>query len=199
MLSDLKKVDEAHELIKQALSSQNENMNLRAFYTHFLVENNLYKVAKEFVFVTIKDLDRHDVHALCAAAHIQYHQARESRDPSPKGIEERRKGFQRAAGFYENALNLDPLCAVAAQGLAIVTAEDALGTLGGALQPGGPPPDPVKRANDLRDALDIFGKVRETLYDGSVYMNIGHCHYSRDEFDKAIESVSDHQFASFHI
>ncbi|EIN11558.1 TPR-like protein [Punctularia strigosozonata HHB-11173 SS5] len=188
MLSDLNEKNEAHDLIKQALSSQNGNLNLRAFYTHFLIEAGMYKPAKDFLYNTIKDFDRHDVHALCATAHIHYHQARESRDSSSQGIAERRKGFQRAAGFYENALSVDPMCAVAAQGLAIVTAEDALGTLNGALQPGAPAPDPLKRATDLRDALEIFSKVRETLYDGSVYMNIGHCHYARDEYDRAIES-----------
>ena len=135
MFAEVNRHHDAHELIKQALTSQPTNLNLRAFYTWFLIQSNLPKLAKDFVFATLKDHDKHDLYSLCAAGWIQYHQARESRDPSPKGIEERRRGFQRSAEFYEKALHLDPMCAVAAQGLAIVTAEDALGTLGGALGP----------------------------------------------------------------
>ncbi|KAG1725277.1 uncharacterized protein EDB91DRAFT_1169030 [Suillus paluster] len=161
MLADLNQSNEAHELLKQAMASQNSNLNLRAFYTYFLIQSNFPKPAKDFVFATLKDHDKHDVYSLCAAGWIQYHQSRESRDSTPKGLEERRR-----------ALLLDPLCAVAAQGLAIVTAEDAT----------------RKRMRNARDALDIFAKIRESLADGSVYLNMGHCYYARDEFDRAIES-----------
>jgi len=118
-----------------------------------------------------------------------YHQARESRDTSSKGMEERKRNFTRSAEFYEKALQLDPQCAFAAQGLAIITAEDALGTLSGQPQASGPD-EVTKRMKYLREALDIFIKVRESINDGSVYVNMGHCYYSRDEFDRAIESVS---------
>lgn len=189
LLVDLNRHNDAHDLLKQALASQGANMNLRGFYTHFLIDSNLPKPAKDFVFATLKDHDKHDVYSLCAAGWIQYHQARESRDTSSKGVEERKRGFQRSAEFYEKALHLDPLCAVAAQGLAIVTAEDALGNLGGSLGPQ-TPDEAQKRMKSAREALDVFAKVRESLYDGSVYSNMGHCYYARDEFDRAIESVS---------
>lgn len=190
MLAEVSRHNEAHDLIKQALTSQSNNLNLRAFYTWFLIQSNFPKQAKDFVFATLKDHDNHDLYSLCAAGWIQYFQARENRESSPKGIEERRRGFQRSAEFYEKALHLDPMCAVAAQGLAIVTAEDALGTLGGALGPIAPD-EAQKRIKNARDALDIFAKVRESINDGSVYANIGHCYYARDEFDRAIESVRD--------
>jgi RNA polymerase-associated protein CTR9 len=189
MLADLNQSNEAHDLLKQAMASQNSNLNLRAFYTYFLIQSNFPKPAKDFVFATLKDHDKHDVYSLCAAGWIQYHQSRESRDPSAKGLEERRRGFQRSAEFYDKALLLDPLCAFAAQGLAIVTAEDALGTFGGGPATSGGD-DPQKRMRNARDALDIFAKIRESLNDGSVYLNMGHCYYARDEFDRAIESVS---------
>jgi RNA polymerase-associated protein CTR9 len=187
MLASLNRHNEAHELLKQCLASQNNNLNLRAFYTYFLIQTNLPKPAKDFVFATLKDHDKHDVYSLCAAGWIMYHQSRESRDTSSKGSEERKRGFQRSAEFYEKALHLDPLCAFAAQGLAIVTAEDALGTLSG----GAPSADEgQKRLKNAREALDVFAKVRESINDGSVYFNMGHCYYARDEFDRAIESVS---------
>lgn len=180
--------DEAHELIKEALTAQTDNLDLRAFYTHFLIETNQLKVAKNFVWQTLQAHDKHDVYSLCATAWIQYHQARETREA--KLADKRKEGFNRAAEFYEKALQLDPQCVLAAQGLAIITAEDALGTLGGALPPGPQPDDNVKRLNNARDALDVFSKVRECLDDGSVYLNLGHCYFARDEFDRAIESVS---------
>ena len=190
MLSNVNQYNEAHELIKQSLASQNGNLNLRAYYTYFLIQNNLSKAAKDFVFATLKDHDKHDVYSLCAAGWIQYHQSRESRDNTQKGLEERRRGFRRSAEFYEKALQLDPLCAVAAQGLAIVTAEDALGSLGGGVPPGSGTDEAQKRLKNAREALDVFAKVRESVNDGSVYSNMGHCYYARDEYDRAIESVS---------
>lgn len=189
MLSNLNRHNEAHELLKQCLASQNNNLNLRAFYTYFLIQTNLPKPAKDFVFATLKDHDKHDIYSLCAAGWIMYHQSRESRDGSSKGIEERKRGFQRSAEFYEKALQLDPMSAFAAQGLAIVTAEDALGTLGGALPGLSNVDEGLKRSTNAREALDIFAKVRESISDGSVYFNMGHCYYARDEFDRAIESV----------
>lgn len=190
MLSNINRHNEAHELIKQCLTSQNSNLNIRAFYTYFLIQTNAIKIAKDFVFSTLKDFDKYDVYSLCAAGWIQYHQSRESRDNTPDGVKERKRGFQRSAEFYEKALQLDPQCAFAAQGLAIVTAEDALGTLGGALPSTMPADEGLKRIKNAREALDIFAKVRESKDDGSVYFNMGHCHYSCDEFDRAIESVS---------
>lgn len=41
----------------------------------------------------------------------------------------------------------------------------------------------------IGDALEVFSKVRESMNDASVYVNIGHAHYARDEYDRAIESV----------
>ena len=187
MLVNLGQPVDAHELLKQALITQNTNLNLRAFYTSFLLQHNT-KGAKDFVFATLKDHERHDVYSLCAAGWILYTQSRDSRDPNPKMVEERKRNFQRAVEAYHKALQLDPLCAVAAQGLAIAVAEDALGTLSG-LPPVSAADDAQRRLKNSREALDVFAKIRETLNDGSVYVNMGHCYYARDEFDRAIESV----------
>lgn len=192
MLTNVNRVNDAHDLLKQSLASQNHNLNLRAFYTHFLIHTNSPKTAKDFVFATLKDHDKYDIYSLCASGWIMYHQSRESRDVTSKGMDERKRGFQRCAEFYEKALQLDPMCAFAAQGLAIVTAEDALGSLGGALARTPGVDEGQKRLQNAREALDIFAKVRESINDGSVYFNIGHCYYARDEFDRAIESVSSY-------
>lgn len=189
MLTNMNRANDAHDILKQALASQNSNINVRAFYTYFLIHTGSAKIAKDFTFTTLKDHDKHDVYSYCAAAWILYNQARESRDATPKGIEERKKNFQRAADLYEKALYYDNACAFAAQGLAIVTAEDALGTMNGTLSRTPGVDENQKRLQNAREALDVFAKVRESINDGSVYFNIGHCYYARDEFDRAIESV----------
>ncbi|KAJ4490912.1 RNA polymerase II-associated protein [Lentinula aciculospora] len=196
LLHNINRNSEAHELIKESLASQSSNLNLRAFYTYFLVQTNLTKNAKDFVFTTLKDFDKHDVYSLCAAGWIHYNQARESRDTSSKGTEERRRGFQRSTEFYEKALQLDPFCAFAVQGLAIVTAEDALGALSGVSASSGE--EAQRRIQNTRDALDVFAKVRESINDGSVYLNMGHCYYARDEFDRAIESYETASIRFYH-
>lgn len=140
----------------------------------------------------------HDVYALCAAGWIQYYSGRENRDATEQGVKDRKRYYQRAADFYEKALLLDPMCAVAAQGLAIIIAEDALGTIGG-LVGGGNTDDTQRRMLLSREALDIFAKVRESINDGSVYVNMGHCHFNREEFDRAIESVSIYVFLSILV
>ncbi|KIJ58709.1 hypothetical protein HYDPIDRAFT_33920 [Hydnomerulius pinastri MD-312] len=208
MLTNLNQTNEAHELLKQALLTHPTNLPLRASYTSFLLSppplapfappptSNL-KAAKDLVFATLKDYppsssstatsssSRHDPYALCAAAMIMYHQARESRDLSPKGLEERKRGFARAVEAWVKALGVDPECAVAAMGLGIVLAEDALGSLSGV---GAGAEEAQRRIKGAGEALGVFVKVRETLGDGSVYVNMGHCYYARDEFDRAIES-----------
>ncbi|KAF9527372.1 RNA polymerase II-associated protein [Crepidotus variabilis] len=188
MYITMNRVQDAHDILKQALSSQSQQLNLRAYYTYFLIHTGSSKNAKEFVYSTLKDVERHDIYALCASGWLMYHQARENRDVTQKGVDERKKNFIRSAELYEKALSLDSSCAFAAQGLAIATAEDTLGTMNGALSRTPGPDEAQKRLQNAREALDIFLKVRESMSDGSVYFNIGHCYYARDEFDRAIES-----------
>lgn len=192
LLIAINKHEEAHDLLRASLLSQKANLNLRGALTHFLISHQLLKPAKEFVIGTLKDIDGHDVYSHCAAGWIQFHQARENRESTQKAAEERRRGFQRAAEFYERALQLDERCAFAAQGLAIITAEDALSSI----KPGAPD-EAMRRVQAAREALEIFGKVRESVNDANVYINIGHCFFIRDEFDRAIESVCKyHLFSS---
>lgn len=74
MLVAVGQVSDAHELLKQALANSSSNLNLRAFYTSFLLQHNV-KVAKDFVFATLKDYKRHGVYySLCAAGWILYTQ-----------------------------------------------------------------------------------------------------------------------------
>ena len=175
------RLDDGHELLKSSVMSQRHGLNARSAMVHFYVSQQQFKVAKEFAVSTLKDHDgSHDPYSLCAAAWVFFNIARENRDP--QAAAERRKYFVRATEAYERALYYDPKCAIAAQGLALIAAEDALG-------PGGSD-EAMRKVQGAREALDIFGKVRESLNDPSVYINIGHCHFVCDDFGRAIESVS---------
>ncbi|GAA5918530.1 hypothetical protein JCM1841_003285 [Sporobolomyces salmonicolor] len=191
----------AHELIKQALTSQPSSPELRALYTYFLVETSQHRMAREFARATLKELNRHDIYALCALGMLSYLEARENKDPSKEAQRDRTAKYVRAAEFFDKALQLDPMCASAAQGLAIGLAEGTLGTgqegaapaLGGAAGGQGaavPLTEQQARQRNARDALVILTKVKESINDASVYVNIGHCHFARDEFERAAENYA---------
>lgn len=193
--------DSAHDLIKQALTSSSQNAELRALYIYFLFETGAYANARDFARATLKEISRHDVYALCASGLLCYFEARENKKQGKEAQRDRVAKFTRAAEFYDKALQLQPQCAFAAQGLAIGIAEGTLGNgpteaNGAAANPAAPgqPAQPLTehqaRLRNARDALGVLAKVKESVNEASVYVNIGHCHFARDEYDKAIENVS---------
>ncbi|GAA6001271.1 uncharacterized protein JCM10292_006986 [Rhodotorula paludigena] len=192
--------DVAHQLIKEALTSQPSHPELRALYTYFLVETAQLRVARDFARATLKEVSRHDVYALCASGALSYLEARENKHQGKDAQRDRIAKFTRAAEFFDKALQLYPQCAFAAQGLAIGLAESTLGNgpadagaAAGATTPGGtaaPLTEYQARLRNARDALNILTKVKESVNDASVYVNIAHCHFARDEYDRAIENYN---------
>ncbi|CAH7670136.1 pol II transcription elongation factor [Phakopsora pachyrhizi] len=186
--------DKTNSLLKEALTSQTGNGELRALYTYFLIESNQLKQARDFAVATLKDHDKQDIYALCASGTLLYTQARENKQQGPEAAFDRASKFFRSTEFFEKALQLDPQCAFAAHGLAIALAEHALGPGGPAAYNANPissaSESSVLRVKNLRDSITILNKVREALNDGSVYVNLGHCHYLRDEFERSIENYS---------
>lgn len=204
--------DQSHDLIKQALTSQPQNAELRALYTYFLVETGQLKLAREFARSTLKEISRHDVYALCASGALNYVDARENKNPAKEAQRDRSAKFTRSAEFFDKALQVSPQCAFAAQGLAIglaegtlgngpldataaaaaATAEGAAGANGSAAAGTGAAPltEQQARLRNARDALGILTRVKESVNEASVYVNIAHCHFARDEYDRAIENVS---------
>lgn len=164
-----------------------------------MLESHSYKFAREFTLSTLRE-NKHDIYALCAAAMLLYTDARENRDTSKDGSRQRHRNYLRAAEYYAKALERDPHCAFAAQGLAIGIAENTLGAGVDASGNGG-----IALSNsqvmqkNTRDALTILSKVKESINEGSVYTNIGHCHFLREEFDRAIENVSRNSGCRQHI
>lgn len=140
------------------------------------------------------------MYALCASGALSYLEARENKHQGKDAQRDRVAKFTRAAEFFDKALQLYPQCAFAAQGLAIGLAESTLGNgpadagaAAAATTPGGtaaPLTEYQARLRNARDALNILTKVKESVNDASVYVNIAHCHFARDEYDRAIENVS---------
>ncbi|KAI6095411.1 hypothetical protein F5141DRAFT_1068391 [Pisolithus sp. B1] len=87
-----------------------------------------------------------------------YNQNCKSRDPNLKALEECKCGFQCTVETYQKALQFDPLCVVAAQGLAIATAEDTLGAFS--------VEETQLQIENACDTLDVFAKIQESLNNG---------------------------------
>ena len=180
-------MNQAHKLLKEVLTTWNDHKNLRAFYTNFLMQYDLNS-AKRFCDDTLKKVAPNDVYALCTSGWITYTKSRDMRvKPGSAEVKERDRLYREAIMCWEKALRHDPKCVFAAQGLAIAIAENVV-------------PDAQRKDNQektdednskaRREALAVFAKIRDSLDDACVYINMGHCFYSQDEFEKAVEVVS---------
>ncbi|KAH8895020.1 tetratricopeptide [Thozetella sp. PMI_491] len=116
---------------------------------------------------TLQNYDKHDRYALVAMGNMHLLSAREMRRESDSDKQKRSVAYGKAVEFFDKALQLDPKNAYAAQGAAIALVEDK---------------------KDYRNALQIFIKVRETIKDAHVYVNLGHIYAELRQFTKAIES-----------
>ena len=93
--------------------------------------------------------------------------AREMRRDTEQDKEKRRKMYQKAVEFFDKALQLDPKNAYAAQGIGIAM---------------------IECNKDHSGAIQLFTKVRETLKDASVYINLGHAFCETKQYSRAIEN-----------
>ena len=116
--------------------------------------------------------DKHDKYALTGMGNIFLQSAREMRRETDQDKDKRSKQYQRAVEFYDKALQLDPQNAYAAQGLGIIMVEEK---------------------KDFSTAIQIFSKVKESIKDSSVYMNLGHVFCEVKQYARAIECVSTQQ------
>ena len=118
---------------------------------------------------TLQNHDKHDRYSLTGMGNLYLTTAREMRRDTDQDRDKRRKTYEKAVEFYDKALQLDPRNAYAAQGIGISLVEDK---------------------KDLTAAVQIFSKVRDTLRDASVYVNLGHVFAELKQYSRSIESVS---------
>lgn len=116
---------------------------------------------------TLQNYDKHDRYALVGMGNLYMMAAREMRRETDQEKQKRSAMYSRAVEFFEKALQLDPKNAYAAQGIAIALVEDR---------------------KDLKAALPILLKVRDTIKDSHVFVNLGHIYAELRQFSKAIEN-----------
>lgn len=155
--------------IKDLLAQNASDLEIRAFYGWFIKTfgkkiglkpdaDTMHQKA------TLVDHDSHDCYALISLANIYCAMANDLK--SSKDEEKRKKYFVRAIELYTKVLSIDPKNVFAAQGLAIVYIEN----------------------KEYNKGLDILRKIRDSLNDISVYLNLGHVHLELKQYSKAIES-----------
>lgn len=118
---------------------------------------------------SLQQFDKHDRYALTGMGNIYLASAREMRRETDQDRQKRSKMYERAVEFFDKALQLDPRNAYAAQGIGIAMMEDK---------------------KDFAGALQVFTKVKETMREASVYVNLGHVYCELKQYSRAIENVS---------
>jgi len=118
---------------------------------------------------TLLDYDKHDRYSLTGMGNLYATYAREMRRATDKEKEKRSSEYLKAVGYFDKVLQLDPRNAYAAQGIAIALIEDR---------------------KDLADAVQIFSKIKDTVRDSSVFINLGHVFCELKQYTRSIENVS---------
>lgn len=118
---------------------------------------------------TLLDYDKHDRYSLTGMGNLYSAYAREMRRMSDKEKEKRSNEYLKAVGYFDKVLQLDPKNAYAAQGIGIALVEDK---------------------KDHASAVQIFSKIRDTVRDSSVYINLGHIFCELRQYTRSIENVS---------
>lgn len=156
--------------VEALLAEESDDLEVRSFYgwylKNFATKHGVSKdksntLESEHHKATLSNFTSHDCYALLSLANVYCSLARENKDQQKKD-----QYYVRAAQLYQKVLNLDSKNAYAAQGIAIIFAE--------------------KKQTGL--ALEIFRKVRDSLNDITVYLNLGHCLLELKQFAKAIEN-----------
>ncbi|KAI5303241.1 hypothetical protein KEM56_007763 [Ascosphaera pollenicola] len=116
---------------------------------------------------TLQGYDKHDRYALTGMGNIYLLAARDMRRESEQDKDKRRKMYEKAVEFFDKALQLDPKNAYAAQGVAIALVDDC---------------------KDYSAAVQVLSKVKDTIKDASVYLNLGHAFAELKQYTKSIEN-----------
>ncbi|KAF5722471.1 tetratricopeptide repeat 1 [Fusarium mundagurra] len=165
---------EGPDAVAKLYQENNTDLEVRALYGWYLGrvgsrkrpanlgEDNEFRHFKH----TLQNYDKHDRHALVGMGNLYLMQAREMRRESDSEKQKRSATYGKAVEFFDKALSLDPKNAYAAQGVAIALVEDK---------------------KDYKAALGIFNKVRETIRDSHLYVNLGHIYAELRQYSKAIE------------
>ncbi|KAK0124424.1 hypothetical protein ONS95_015054 [Cadophora gregata] len=165
--------DDGPKAITKLFQDSSADLEVRALYGWFLgkVHNKKKGHISEDPELrhykhTLQQYEKHDRYALIGMGNLYLASAREMRRETDQEQQKRSNMYTKAVEFFDKALQLDPQNAYAAQGIAIALVEDK---------------------KDYKTALTIFIKVRDTVKDPSVYVNLGHIFAELRQYSKAIE------------
>lgn len=157
--------NEVSTLLKENAS----NLEIRSFYGWFIRSFGKSVGVKPDADTahqkeTLVEHDSHDAYALISLATIYCVMARELK--GTKDSEKKKKYSIRAIELLTKVLSLDPKNVFAAQGLAIVYIEN----------------------KELDKGLEILRKIKDSLNDISVYLNLGHVFAETKQYASSVEN-----------
>ncbi|OXV05775.1 hypothetical protein Egran_06457 [Elaphomyces granulatus] len=164
--------DEGPRKMTKLYETDSTNLEVRALFGWYLSKSkrrvaNLAEDHEQRHYKhTLQHFDKHDRYSLTGMGNIHLLTARDMRRDTDQDREKRRKMYERAVEFFDKAIQLDPNNAYAAQGIAIALVDDK---------------------KDYGTAVHIFSKIRDTLKDASVYLNLGHVYAELRQFSRSIE------------
>lgn len=167
--------DEGPKKMAKLYEAESTNLEVRALFGWYLskAKRRVANIAEDHeqrhYKHTLQGYDKHDRYSLTGMGNIHLVAARDMRRDTDQDKDKRRRMYEKAVEFFDKALQLDPRNAYAAQGIAIALVDDR---------------------RDYSTAVQIFSKIRDTLRDASVYLNLGHIYAELRQFSRSIENVS---------
>lgn len=164
--------DEGPKRMAKLYEAESSNLEVRALFGWYLSKSkkrttNLAEDHEQRHYKhTLQYYDKHDRYSLTGMGNVHLATARDMRRDSESDKEKRRKMYERAVEFFDKALQLDGRNAYAAQGIAIALVDDK---------------------KDHAAAVHIFSRIRDTLRDASVYLNLGHVYAELRQYTRSIE------------
>lgn len=164
--------DEGPKRMAKLYEADSTNLEVRALFGWYLSKSkkrtaNLAEDQEQRHYKhTLQYYDKHDRYSLTGMGNVHLVTARDMRRDSDQEKEKRRKVYERAVEFFDKALQLDSRNAYAAQGIAIALVDDK---------------------KDHAAAVHIFSRIRDTLKDASVYLNLGHVYAELRQYTRSIE------------
>ncbi|KAF2142784.1 uncharacterized protein K452DRAFT_248279 [Aplosporella prunicola CBS 121167] len=165
--------DEGPKAMSELYKAEPSNLEVRSLYGWYLSKakkrtQNINEDQEQRHYKhTLQQYDKHDRYSLTGMGNIYLAIAREMRRDTDQEKEKRRKMYEKSVEFFDKALQLDPRNAFAAQGIAIAVIEDK---------------------KDYATGVQILTKVKETLKDASVFINLGHVYTELKQYSRAIEN-----------
>jgi RNA polymerase-associated protein CTR9 len=159
--------------IKQLIEADPSNLEIRSLYGWYINKAKKRTLAlnedseQRHYKHTLQTYDKHDLYSLTGMGNLHLAVAREMPRATDQEKDKRSGVYRRAVEFFDKVLALDPRNAYAAQGMGIALVEDR---------------------KDLQSSIQIFSRVRESIKEYSVHLNLGHVFVDVKQWPRSIEN-----------